>query len=165
MNAGAMRSTPVPPAFEVRDLFESLLGRTVEWTGTSDQVDPIDGATIGAYTTDIGQVRALILCDIPLTAWAGSAIALLSHSGVETTIKSGLLTAAQYDNIADILNVAASMFNRPNTPHLRLATTYAPRETLPADVAEWTLVPASRIDGTLTIKGYGGGRISVVVAY
>jgi hypothetical protein len=165
MSADTLRPTPVPTAFELRDLFESLLGRTVEWTGTSDHVDPIDGALIGAYTNDIGNVRALILCDIPLTAWAGSAIALLPHSGAEATIKSGLVTAAQYDNIAEILNIAASMFNRPNTPHLRLATTYAPRETLPADVAEWTLVPASRIDGTLAIQGYGQGRISVVVAY
>ena len=165
MNAGALRPTPVPTAFEVRDLFESLLGRAVEWTGTSDHVDPIDGATIGAYTNDIGQVRALILCDIPLTAWAGSAIALLPHNGAESTIKGGLLTAAQFDNLAEILNVAGSMFNRPNSPHVRLDTTYAPRETLPADVAKWTLVPASRIDGVLTIQGYGEGRISVVVAY
>jgi len=165
MNADATRPTPVPTAFEVRELFEGLLGRVVEWTAMSGVVDPIDGATVGAYTNDFGVVRALVLCDIALTARAGSAIALLPPMGAESTIKDGLVTAAQFDNLAEILNVAGSMFNRPNSPHVRLDTTYAPRERLPADVAKWTLVPASRIDGVLTIQGYGEGRISVVVAY
>lgn len=165
MNAGTLRPTPVPSAFEVRELFEGLLGRSVEWMGNSTPVDPIDGASVGAYVNDFGQVKAVVLCDVPLTAWAGSAIALLPHAGAEATIKDGLVTAAQFDNISEILNVAASMFNKSNCAHLRLDTAYAPRETLPADVAQWTLIPASRIDGTLTIQGYGEGRISVVVAY
>lgn len=165
MTAGTLRSTPVPTAFEVRELFEGLLGRSVEWVGTSHQVDPIEGASVGMYVNDVGTVCALVLCDIPLTAWAGSAIALLPHIGAEKAIKEGLVSAAQFDNLAEILNVASSMFNKPNTPHLRLHTSFAPRETLPADAAKWALVPASRIDGTLEIQGYGSGAISVVVAY
>lgn len=165
MNADATRPTPVPAALEVRELFEGLLGKTVEWTATSTIVDPIDGATVGSYTNDFGVVRALILCDIPLTARAGSAIALMPQTGAESAIKSGLVSVAQFDNLAEILNVAASMFNRPNAPHVRLDTTFAPRETLPAEVAKWALAPAGRIDGILTIQGYGEGRISVVVAY
>lgn len=164
MNAG-MKPTPVPSAFEVRDLFESLLGRGVEWTGTSDVVDPIDGATVGAFVNDLGAVVAVILIDVPLTAWAGSAIALLPHVGAEQTVKTGLVTPAQFDNIAEIFNIAASMFNKPTTQHLKLHSTYAPRETLPPDVQKWALAPAGRIDGKLDIQGYGGGRISVVVAY
>jgi len=165
MNAGTMRSTPVPTAFEVRELFEGLLGRAVEWTACLEKVDPIDGASVGSFVNDFGVVSAVILVDVPLTAWAGSAIALLPHNGAEATIKDGLVTAAQFDNIAEIMNVAATMFNRPNAPHVRLDTVYAPRESLPADVDRWTLAPASRIDGVLTIQGYGEGRISVVVAY
>lgn len=165
MSADMSRPTPVPSAFEVRELFEGLLGRTVDWTAMSGKVDPINGATVGAYTNDFGVVKALVLCDIALTARAGSAIALLAPTGADATIKDGLVTAAQFDNLAEILNVAGSMFNRPGSPHVRLDTTYAPRETLPADVSKWTLSPASRIDGVLTIQGYGEGRISVVVAY
>ena len=165
MNAENLRHTPVPSAFEVRELFEGLLGRSVEWVGTSHKVDPIEGASVGMYVNDIGTVRALMLVDIPLTAWAGSAIALLPHYGAEKSIADGLITAAQFDNLSEIFNVAASMFNKPHTPHLRLHTCFAPRETLPADAAKWALVPASRIDGTLEIQGYGSGAISVVVAY
>jgi hypothetical protein len=165
MNADVLRPTPVPTAFEVRELFEGLLGRTVEWTAMSGVVDPMDGASVGAYINDFGVVKAVVLCDIAMTARAGSAIALLPAMGAEAAIKDGMVTAAQFDNLAEILNVAASMFNKPNASHLRLDTVYAPRETLPADVSKWALVPASRIDGILTIQGYGEGRISVVVTY
>lgn len=165
MNADTMKSTPVPTAFEVREVFEGLLGRAIEWEGTSHKVDPLDGATVGAYVNDFGAVKALVLTDIALTAWAGSAIALLPHNGAEKAIKEGLLSAMQFDNMAEILNVAASMFNKPGTPHLKLGVTYAPRERLPEDVEKWVLAPAGRIDGTLTIQGYGQGRISVIVAY
>lgn len=165
MSADTMKSTPVPSAFEVREVFEGLLGRAVEWKGTSHKVDPLDGATIGAYVNDFGAVKALIVADIALTAWAGSAIALLPHNGAEKAIKEGLLSAAQFDNMAEILNVAASIFNKPGTPHLKLGLTFAPREHLPEDVERWVLVPAGRIDGTLIIQGYGQGRISVIVGY
>ena len=160
-----MRETPVPTAFEVRELFEGLLGRSVEWEGTSHKVDPLEGASIGVYTNDFGAIKALIVCDVPLTAWAGSAIGLLPHVGAEKAVRENLVSGPQFENMAEILNVAASMFNKPGTQHLKLGFTFAPRETLPADVDKWVLVPAGRIDGTLTIQGYGAGCISVIVTF
>jgi len=137
----------------------------VTWEGTSHQVDPMDGAVVGIYTNDFGTLAAIILADVPLVAWAGSAIALLPHAGAEKSVEDNLVTPGQFDNFSEILNVAASMFNRRDTPHLKFHEAYAPRETLPEDAQKWVDFPASRIDGTLTIQGYGGGRISVVVAY
>lgn len=165
MNAGTLKPTPVPSAFEVREVFEGLLGREVTWQGTSHIVDPLDGAVVGIYTNDFGSVAALILADVPLAAWAGSAIALLPHAGAEKAVEDNLVSPGQFDNFSEILNVAASMFNKRDTPHLKLQETFAPRETLPADAQKWVLSPASRLDGTLTIQGYGEGRISVVVVY
>lgn len=165
MNADTLKPTPVPSAFEVREVFEGLLGREVEWAGTSHHVDPLDGAVVGVYTNDFGAVAALVIADVPLAAWAGSAIALLPIAGAEKAVEDNLVSPGQFDNMAEILNVAASMFNKRGTPHLKLHETYAPRETLPADVEKWVMLPASRIDGTLTIQGYGEGRISVIVAY
>ncbi len=163
MSADTMKPTPVPTAFEVRELFEGLLGRSVEWEGTMHHVDPLDGAMVGLYTNDFGSVGALILCDVALAAWAGSAIALLPHNGAESAVTNNRLTPAQFENMSEVLNVASSMFNKNGTPHLKLHEAYAPRETLPADANEWVLAPANRIDGTLTIQGWGVGRISVVV--
>lgn len=165
MSAGIARATPVPSAFDIRELFEGLLGREIEWKAVSAHVDPLEGAVVGAYVDDFDNVMAVVLCDVALAAYAGSAIALMPAAGAEASIEENLVTAAQFDNIAEILNVASSMFNKPGTQHLRLHSTYAPRETLPAEVSKWALMPASRIDGRLNIEGYGSGHISVVVAY
>lgn len=160
-----MKPTPVPSAFEVRELFEGLLGREVAWNGTARAVDVLDGACVAMYIRDTGQLGALALVDIPLTARAGSAIGLLPPAAAEQAVSSGLVTPMQFDNMAEILNVAASLLNKPDTPHLRLRDTFAPRETLPAEVTQLALQQGSRLDGELAIPGYGTGRISVVVDY
>lgn len=162
--SGAERPTPVPVALEIRELFESLLGRTVEWKATSHKVDPLDGASVGVYTNDFGVVQALVMADIPLTARAGSAIALLAPAGAEKAIKEKLISSAQFDNLAEIFNIAITLFNKPGTPHLKLDTVFAPRESLPPDVKSLALNMGGRIDGVLDIQGYGPGRISVVVS-
>lgn len=165
MSAPQLRPTQVPSAFQIRELFEGLLGRDTEWDGSAARVDPLEGATVAIYTNDFGSLAAVALADIPLTAWAGSAIALLPHMGAESAVADALVTPAQFDNMTEILNVAASLFNRADTPHLKLHETFAPRETLPADVTDLALLQGSRIDGSLSIQGYGGGRLSIVVAY
>ncbi|WNM27434.1 hypothetical protein RN607_00075 [Demequina capsici] len=159
-----MKPTPVPTAFEVRELFEGMLGRAVEW-GDAKRVDPLDGAACATYVDDFGNVKAIALADIPLIARAGSAIALMPQNGAEAAVSSGLVTPPQFDNMAEILNVAASLFNKKDTVHLKLQETFAPRETLPADVNELALQQGGRIDGALAIQGYGDGRISFVVAF
>lgn len=165
MNAHGLKPTPVPSAFEIREIFQGLLGREVTWQGTSHQVDPLEGAVVGVYTDDFGNLAAIIVADVPLVAWAGSAIALLPIAGAEKAVEDNLVTPGQFDNFSEILNVSASMFNKRDTPHLKLDDAYAPRETLPAEVSNWVFHPSSRIDGTLSVQGYGDGRISVVVAY
>lgn len=160
-----MKPTVVPTAFEVRELFEQMLGRDVEWDGDAKAVDVLDGAAVAVYVNDIGQVVALALADIPLIARGGSAIGLLPQNIAEQAVKDELVTPAQFDNMAEILNVAASLLNKPDTEHLRLKETFSPRETLPSEIAELALQQANRIDGELAIQGYGNGRISMVVKF
>ncbi len=164
MSTDILKPTPVPTAFEVRELFEGMLGRDVEW-GDATRVDPLDGAACATYVDDFGNVHAIALADIPLIARAGSAIALMPQAGAEQAITNGLVTPPQFDNMAEILNVAASLFNKKDTVHLKLKDTYAPRETLPGDVNALALQEGARIDGTLSIQGYGDGRISIIVAF
>ncbi len=164
MTAVDLKPTPVPTAFEIRELFEGMLGRGVEW-GDAKRVDPLDGAACATYVDDFGNIKAIALADIPLIARGGSAIALLPQNGAEQAVSSGLVSPPQFDNLSEILNVAASLFNKKDTVHLKLQDTFAPRETLPGDVNDLALQQGGRIDGTLSIQGYGDGRISVVVAF
>lgn len=96
-------------------------------------------------------------------AYAGSSIALMGVRVPEDVLKAELLSPVLYDNVAEILNVAASLFNAEGSPHVRLYEAYAPREVLPGDVDKWVLSHVQRVDLELAIGGYGAGRMSVLL--
>ncbi len=160
-----MTTTPLPAAFDVRELLASLLGRDVEAEVVTGVVDPHKhpGALVGAYVDDALRLRALVVADLALTAYAGAAIALMGVRVAEDVVRSELLSPVLYDNAAEILNVAASLFNADGAPHVRLYEAYAPREVLPPDVDRWVLAQGARLSLELTVAGYGTGRMSVQV--
>ena len=86
-----------------------------------------------------------------------------SHLVAPTLIRSELLSPVLYDNAREVLNVAASLFNVDGAPHVRLVEAFAPREILPAEVEKWILARVARLDMEMTVAGYGGGRMSVLV--
>ena len=159
------RPTPLPSAVDIRELLEGLLGRDVEAVIGTGAVEPHvhPGAVVGVYVDDMLRLSALIAVDMPLAAWAGAAIALVPPATAKQSVETELLAPALFDNTAEILNVAASLFNAEGAPHLRLYETYAPREVLPADVQKWVVSYVRRIDLELDVTGYGAGRMSVLV--
>ncbi|MGV8967664.1 MAG: hypothetical protein ACOH2F_15470 [Cellulomonas sp.] len=157
--------TPLPGAMDVREVFEGLLGRDVEVTTGGAMVNPAlpGGALVGIYVDNHLKLGALVLFDLPLAARAGAAIALVPAATANFAIEDRALTPALFDNSAEILNIAGSMFNTEGSPHLKLDRCYAPGELLPSDVAQWILAYVRRIDLTLEIKGYGPGKFSALV--
>ncbi|MBO1751297.1 hypothetical protein J4G33_05720 [Actinotalea sp. BY-33] len=166
MSAGEVtRPTPLPAALEVRELLEGLLGRDVEGTVGTPVVDPHKdpGAVVGVYVDDLLKLRAIVVMEMPLAAYTGAAIALIPARTAQDSVEAGLISPMLFDNTTEILNVGASLFNHDGCPHLRLYETYAPRETLPADIDKWVLAYVQRLDMELDVTGYGKGNISVLV--
>lgn len=160
-----MTTTPLPTAVDIRELFAGLLGRDVDAQLGTGAVDPHKhpGAIVGVYVDDALTLKAIILMDLALTAYAGSSIALMGVRVTEDVLEAELLSPVLYDNAAEILNVAASLFNAEGAPHVRLYEAYAPREVLPGDVDKWVLSHVQRVDLELAIGGYGAGRMSVLL--
>lgn len=160
-----MSRTPLPSALAVRELLEGLLSRDVEVKTGAAMVNPTQhpGGVIGVYVDDRLQLRALIVFDAALAARVGAAIGLVPAGTANAAVEDGLVPPVLFENSAEILNVAASLFNPDGAPHLRLYQTYAPRETLPNDVAKWVLAYVPRLDMDLIVAGYGAGNISVIV--
>jgi hypothetical protein len=160
-----MIDTPLPAALEVRELLEGLLGRDVQAVVGSGMVNPGEhpGAMVGVYVDDMLKLRSIIAMDFALAAYAGAAIALLPVATATDAIEAGVMSPALYDNSREILNVAASLFNAENAPHVRLYEAHAPRETLPGDVAKWVTAYVRRVDMEMNVSGYGSGHISVLV--
>lgn len=161
----ATLTTPLPSALAVRELLEGMVGREVEaHTGTAavnPGADP--GAVVAVYVDDALALRSIVVVDLALAAHLGAAIALIPAATARTAVEDAFLPPALYENAAEILNVAASLFNLEGAPHVRLYQAYAPRETLPADIAQWTVSYVTRLDMAATVVGYGTGRLSVLV--
>lgn len=159
------RPTPLPAALEVRELLEGLLGRDIEATLGAAPVNPSEppGAVTGIYVDDQLKLRALAVLDVPLACYVGASIALIPARTAELSVQSEMVASDLLDNTAEVLNVAASLFNPDGAAHLRLDRTYAPREVLPADVQRWVLAYVPRLDVELGVAGYGSGRLSVLV--
>jgi hypothetical protein len=142
--------TPLPSALEVRELWESLVGRDIDVTTGGPMVDPVlnGGAMVGVFVDRLMKL---------------SALALVPQRAAETAIEEETLPVALSENAGEILNVTASLFNVGDAPHLKLDAVYAPREPLPADVAQWVLAYVRRLDLEVEVAGYGKGCTSVLV--
>ena len=167
MNGPAPESlrTPLPSAVEVRDMLEGMLGRDVDVVNGGAMVNPAadDGALCGIFVDKHLKLAAMVLLDLPLAAHVGASIALVPVNTALFCIEEGALSQALFDNGAEILNVAGSLFNCPGAPHLKLDRCYAPGDPLPSDVAKWVLAYIRRLDLGVTIKGYGTGKFSALV--
>jgi hypothetical protein len=109
------------------------------------------------------KLSALVLFDLPLAAHLGASIALVPARTAQTAVEEEQLPSALAENAGEILNVTAALFNVGDATHLKLDKWYAPREPLPADVAQWVLAYVRRLDLEVEVSGYGKGTASVLV--
>lgn len=160
-----MPTAYLPAPKEIRDLLGDLLGREVTVAPTSPFAPgPYAPATVAVYVTDQLEVAGVIACDLKLSAAAGAAIGLVPPGGAADAAASGTLPANLAENLQEVLNVAAALFNTPGAPHLRLYTMHPAGQTLPADVVARALTLGRRVDLTVEVAGYGSGRLSIVLS-
>jgi hypothetical protein len=157
-------SVHLPAGEQVQELFAELLDRDVRLEPGSPVVPgPAVPATVATYVDDQDCVRAVISCDLALSARAGAAIGLVPSSGADRAIRSGCVDGVLVDNLAEVLDVAASLFDGNHGTHVRLQGLHAAGHDLPGDVLARALTLGRRADVRLEIAGYGDGRLSVVL--
>lgn len=154
----------LPRPAQVRDLFADLLDRTVRLSSCVPVAPgPATPVSVAVYVDDREQASAVISCDLELSARAGAAIGLVPSSGAERAIRSGVIDGAIGDNLHEVLDVAAALFNVEGAEPLRLHGLHPAGVDLPHDVRARALTLGKREDVALDIAGYGGGRLSVVL--
>jgi hypothetical protein len=153
---------PLPK--QIKDLLEGLLGRDVTLAPAAPFAPgPKAPASVAVYVDDSLRVTSLIACDLPLSAYAGAALGLVPPAGADAAVDAGALTETLSENLYEVLNIAASMFNASGADHLRLHELHAAGTVLPPMVRAQSLTLGRREDVTLDIAGYGAGRLSVVM--
>jgi hypothetical protein len=156
----------LPGPKEIKDLLDGLLDKDVTLAPASplapSQVNPV---SVAVYVDDSLRVRALIVCDLALSTYAGAALGLVPPKVASDEVEASGLSESLRANLYEVLNIAASLFNVPDAPHVRLHDMHAVGEPTPPPVLAQCLTLGRREDLAVTIGGYGSGQLSVVLTH
>jgi hypothetical protein len=144
----------------VRVMFSDLVGRDV----TVSPGEPVTAAAcVAVYVTDRLTMAGLALLDLPLSAYVGGALALLPPGGVADMVEEKDLSPLVLENVQEVANILAGLFNAPGAAHVKLYQVYAPGEALPADIRAAAGDLLRRLDLAVSVPGYGAGALSLVL--
>ena len=153
---------PLPK--QLRDLLADLLGRDVTLEPAPPYAPgPDTPASVAVYVDDSLRISALIACDLAFSAYAGAAIGLVPPGGAQAAIDDGKLTDTLSENLYEVLNIAASMFNVAGADHLRLHALHPAGPPLDPQLRISTLTLGRREDLRVEVAGYGAGALSIVL--
>jgi hypothetical protein len=154
----------LPAPKEIRDLLTELLDREVQVSPNAPLAPtPNNPCTVGVYVDDRLQVTAVIAFDLPLSARAGACIGLVPPAGADAALDEGTLNDVLRDNVYEVLNIAASLFNVEGATHVRLYAVHHAGTPCPGDVLARALTLGRREDLAVDVAGYGSGRVSFVL--
>lgn len=160
-----MSETVLPHAKALRDMLEELLGQDVDLqVGPPVVPSRVVKSAVGVYVDERLGLRAIVVADLALAAFAGACVGLVPKAGARASVEDGKLAPNLAENVAEMVNIMAALFNLDGHPHVRLDGFHLPGEDLPADVARLSAAYVNRLDLVVTISGYGTGRLSIVLA-
>lgn len=159
-----VQTSYLPTTKEIRDLLTDLLDREITLAPSAPLAPtPNNPCTVAVYVDDTLQVTSVIAFDLALSAHAGAAIGLVPAAGAQAAIEERVLSETLRENVYEVLNIAASLFNHDGATHVRLYDAHHVGTPVPHDVLARALTLGRREDLAVEVGGYGAGRLSVVL--
>lgn len=160
-----MTTTPLPQLKEIKDLYAGLVGRACTAERADRHMTPeTKGLVVGTYLSNRGQVEAVVALDVPLGAYLGASIGLMPPAPAKDAAADGKLSDVLLENVFEVLNVTAGLFNTQDAPHLVLADIFdSTRGALPSAAVSFLRSTGRRLDAQVEIAGYGAGAFTVVL--
>lgn len=155
---------PLPARASFRDLLRDLVGQPVTVRpGPALVLDRARPSYLAGYRFDQGGAAAMAVADLTLAAAAGAAIGMMppKETLAEVT-EAGALDGDLLEFFHEVVNVAARLLNSPSTPHVVLRSLDAVPGEVAEDLAAIATQPSVRHDWTVTIEGYGEGRLALL---
>lgn len=158
--------TDLPPTKLIKDVLDGLLGVDVA-VSPADALTPADtvSGALALYIDDGGRLGAVAGWDLAAAAYVGAAVALVPVAGAEDAIEDRYIPEHLLENLSEVSNVLASVFQLPANPHLRLERLYRPVNTAADDAIHLLYALGHRIDLNVDVPRYGKGRLSVSMVY
>ena len=155
---------PFPKADSIRRVIADLLGREVTVTpGDALVLERATPAVVSDYVTADGRIAAMCITDLRLSNALGAALTMVSVRHVDDAVKQRVVDHQNLDNLAEIVNIMARLFNSADCALLEWNRAHA----LPGDVPDATTAllkaPRARRDYDVTLEEYGSGKLAILV--
>ena len=153
----------LPEIAGIAELLSGLLGKDIQIKKHTEwNFKPADTIT-ALYMTKEKAPGALWLSDLNFASRCGAALAMIPEASVGDNLPGGKLGEALQENYREVVNVGASLFNSPKTPHLALKELYAHPDAFPDEVKSVLNNPSGRLDFKVELADYGTGRFTLLV--
>lgn len=155
---------PLPARASFRDLMRDLVGQAVTVRpGAPLSLDTSRPCYLAGYRFDAGDAAAMAVADLTLAAAAGAAIGMMPPKETFAEVEeAGGLEGDLLEFFHEVVNVAARLLNSPSTPHVVLRSLDPVPGEVPEDLASIATTPSVRHDWTVTIEGYGEGKLALL---
>jgi hypothetical protein len=155
---------PLPARASFRDLLRDLLARPVTVRpGPPQELDEARPSYLAGYRFDDGAAAALIVADLSVSTAAAAAIGAMPPKETREEVEAaGKLDGDLLDFFHEVVNVTAKLLNSPTTPHVVIRDYLPVPGDVPEDLATLAMEPRVRTDWTVTVDGYGEGRITLL---
>lgn len=154
----------LPSTMAVREMLMDMLGRDVTVSPSKPWApSPGDPGAVAVYLDDGMRLRALIACNLELSVALGASIALIPAKAAAECVAEGRLTADMTENLNEVLNILAALFNLPDGPHVKLYALHDPGTKPPEDISGQLRTYGKRADLKVEVAGYASGRFSLVL--
>lgn len=158
--------TNLPPNKLIKDVLDGMLGKEVS-ISPADALTSADtvGGALSTYVDDASALWAVIGWDLTLGACVGAAVGLVPKGAAEDAIEERYIPEHLLENLSEVANVLASVFQIPGNPHLRLEKTFNPLNSAGDQAIQLLYALGNRIDLNVEVPGYGTGRLAVAMRY
>ena len=152
----------LPNSKEIKNFFSDLLAKNITVTDAKVISYPFNEKILIGSLVDStsGEIKVLLLCDLAFACFGGAALAMIPAGVAKENIKENEITASMLENIKEIVNIASSLCNKPDFPHLRLKEVFG-SDSLPEHfTALLAKKPVKTYDVEIEIASYGKGKFS-----
>jgi len=157
----------LPKSGSVATLMTDLVGVMIRKEIAAVDGKPLafeNNTLVAVFQTDNEQIGALALFEFSLSCYLGAALALMPPGRAEDNIMNGEISEAICENIYEIANIMASLFNHQSSSHFKLVHLGPISSDLPGGVLELMESASIRGDYIITVPTYGSGSLVILGA-
>jgi hypothetical protein len=155
---------PCPRADALEEVLQAMVGTEVRVVREKEATIDNDAPSVVAeYIGDEDSVGVLCVVDHVAALSLGSALVGVAPEAAQQAIGDYKLDDDAIDNVREVVNVMAQLFNSDFTPHVRFAEVHRQPGKLPEATQALRRKPLATRHYRVSVEKYSSGRVSFLL--